>query len=114
MHGTPAPQKKIASLSDGGTGLGIHGEAGVEQVIFDSARQAIDSVVGKLSPAVQDGPCVALLNNLGGASVLEMSVLLHDLIGSGLGSRITHVIGPAAMMTSLDMPRIFYLDLSSR
>jgi dihydroxyacetone kinase len=48
-------------------------------------------------------PHVALLNNLGGASVLEMAVLAHELVQSPLGDRLSHVVGPAAMMTSLDM-----------
>jgi dihydroxyacetone kinase len=34
---------------------------------------------------------------------LEMSLLLDELMRSKIGNQITHVIGPAAMMTSLDM-----------
>lgn len=48
-----------------------------------------------------DAPHVALLNNLGGASVLERSVLLHELVQSSIGSNITHIVGPAEMKTSL-------------
>ena len=84
-------------------GLGIHGESGVEQVKFSGARGAMEAVIGKLASAMSDTPHVALLNNLGGASVLEMSVLLHELVQSSAGSKITHVVGPAPMMTSLDM-----------
>ena len=84
-------------------GLGIHGESGVEQVVFEGAKQAMASVIGKLSPAMGEGLHVAILNNLGGASVLEMSVLLNELICSSVSSRISHVVGPASMMTSLDM-----------
>lgn len=51
------------------------------------------------------GPHVALLNNLGGASVLEMSVLAHELIGTLISARISHVVGPASMMTSREMRR---------
>jgi dihydroxyacetone kinase len=43
------------------------------------------------------------LNNLGSATPLEMSVLVEELISSQIGSSITHLIGPAPMMTSLDM-----------
>jgi dihydroxyacetone kinase len=32
-----------------------------------------------------------------------MSVLAHDLLGSSVGTRIAHAIGPAPLMTSLDM-----------
>ena len=83
-------------------GLGIHGEPGVEQVAFSSAEQAMAAMIAKLAWS-DDRPCVALLNNLGGASVLEMAVLTHELLRSDLGHRITCIIGPAAMMTSLDM-----------
>lgn len=84
-------------------GLGIHGEAGVEQVKFDSAKEAMNLVIGRLCSSISKAPQVALLNNLGGASVLEMSILLHELIKTSGETNITHIIGPAAMMTSLDM-----------
>ena len=84
-------------------GLGIHGEAGVEQIEFNSAKSAMTAMVTKLSANIEKKPHVALVNNLGGTSVIEMSVLLHELINSDIGDKISHVIGPAAMMTSLDM-----------
>ncbi|WP_159948945.1 dihydroxyacetone kinase subunit DhaK [Rhizobium sp. 18065] len=84
-------------------GLGIHGEAGVEQIDFSDARTAMAAVAAKLGPHIADRPHVALINNLGGTSVLEMSVLTHELLHSSLGRQISHVVGPAPMMTSLDM-----------
>ncbi|WP_299656257.1 dihydroxyacetone kinase subunit DhaK [uncultured Tateyamaria sp.] len=81
-------------------GLGIHGEPGVEQVDFTGASQAMDTVLDKLRHHAGRGPCVALVNNLGSTTPLEMSVLCHGLAQSGIAS---HVIGPAPMMTSLDM-----------
>ncbi|EHS52657.1 Dak kinase [Rhizobium sp. PDO1-076] len=84
-------------------GLGIHGEAGVEQIDFSDARTAMAAVAAKLAPHLSDRPHVALINNLGGTSVLEMSVLTHELLHSVLGRQISHVVGPAPMMTSLDM-----------
>ncbi|MES2968405.1 MAG: dihydroxyacetone kinase subunit DhaK, partial [Pseudomonadota bacterium] len=84
-------------------GLGIHGEPGVEQIDFSSAEQAMAAMIDKLSATMGDGPHVALLNNLGGASVLEMSVLAYELLRSDMGKKITCIVGPAAMMTSLDM-----------
>jgi dihydroxyacetone kinase len=84
-------------------GLGIHGEAGVEQVDFTSARAAMEMVVDRLAPHLGEGPQVALLNNLGGATPLEMAVLAEELARSRIGGRITAMVGPAAMMTSLDM-----------
>jgi ATP-dependent dihydroxyacetone kinase len=84
-------------------GLGIHGEAGVEQVDFASARAAMAMVVDRLSPHIAPGDHVALLNNLGGTTPLEMSVLAEELARSALGDRVRWMVGPAAMMTSLDM-----------
>ncbi len=84
-------------------GLGIHGEAGVEQVDFTGATRAMEMVLDKLAPHMSDGPHVALLNNLGSTTPLEMSVLTHALATSGKAKPITAVIGPAPLMTSLDM-----------
>jgi dihydroxyacetone kinase len=84
-------------------GLGIHGEAGVSQVDFAGARAAMAMVVDRLAPHIGDGDQVALLNNLGATTPLEMSVLAEELARSDLGARIKWMIGPGALMTSLDM-----------
>ena len=84
-------------------GLGIHGEAGIEQVVFNNARDAVSAMVEKLGANLENRAHIALVNNLGGASVIEMSVILYELLHSEIGDKISHVIGPAAMMTSLDM-----------
>ncbi|WP_424988250.1 dihydroxyacetone kinase subunit DhaK [Microbulbifer sp. S227A] len=84
-------------------GLGIHGEAGIEQVAFSDARTAMGIVLDRLAPRIGDGAHVALLNNLGSTTPLEMSVLAHELATSPKAGNIRHVIGPAPMMTSLDM-----------
>ncbi len=84
-------------------GLGIHGEAGVEQVNFKGAHQAVAMMVDRLAPSIGAGPHVALLNNLGSTTPLEMYVLVEELLGSHLGKQITHLVGPAPLMTSLDM-----------
>ena len=84
-------------------GLGIHGEPGAEQIRFSGAAQAMQAMAAKLVPTLTAGPHVALLNNLGGTSVLEMAVLVQELMRSPLGPMIKFLIGPAAMMTSLDM-----------
>lgn len=84
-------------------GLGIHGEPGVEQIGYTGAEQAMAAMVQKLDHLLEDVPHVVLLNNLGGTSALEMSVLAAELLRSRLAGRISHIVGPAAMMTSLDM-----------
>ncbi|MEL6689753.1 MAG: dihydroxyacetone kinase subunit DhaK [Pseudomonadota bacterium] len=80
-------------------GLGIHGEPGIEQVDFSSAAGAMQTVVDKLKGHAE-GEVVAIVNNLGSTTPLEMSVLTHTLTSSGLAH---HVVGPALLMTSLDM-----------
>ena len=84
-------------------GLGIHGEAGVEQIDYADAQQAMGAVAAKLAAGLGDGPHVALLNNLGGLSELEMAVLARELVRSDLAPRIASLVGPASLMTSLDM-----------
>ncbi|MEM8980048.1 MAG: dihydroxyacetone kinase subunit DhaK [Pseudomonadota bacterium] len=85
-------------------GLGIHGEAGVEQVDFNDAATAMDAVLTKLSSHITPGaPHVAILNNLGSTTPLEMSILAHELANSPKAADIKAIVGPAPMMTSLDM-----------
>ncbi|WP_170379744.1 dihydroxyacetone kinase subunit DhaK [Ruegeria atlantica] len=81
-------------------GLGIHGEPGVQQVEFSNAVSAMSTVVEKLKQRVGSGDCVALVNNLGSTTPLEMAVLTHAFSETGIAH---HIIGPAPMMTSLDM-----------
>jgi dihydroxyacetone kinase len=84
-------------------GLGIHGEPGIEQVDFSGALTAMDTVVEKLRAHAGEGAgeeVVAIVNNLGGTTPLEMSVLTQALSQAGLAR---YIIGPAPLMTSLDM-----------
>jgi dihydroxyacetone kinase len=101
VPGSPKEERIPAGMAE--LGLGIHGEAGVEQIIYDNARGAIEAVASKLETKMLQGQYVALLNNLGGTSDLEMSVLAAELVKSRIGDRIAFLIGPAAMMTSLAM-----------
>jgi dihydroxyacetone kinase len=99
-----APKEDRIPRGKAELGLGIHGEAGVEQVPYSDARGAVAMVAEKLAPFMPVGqPHVVLLNNLGGASVLEMQVLAYELSRSDIADRIGAVVGPAALMTSLDM-----------
>lgn len=98
-----SPKEDRIATGKAELGLGIHGEPGVEQVDFAGARGAMEMVVDRLAPGLGSGPHVALLNNLGGATPLEMSVLAEELCRSRIGARIAWMIGPAPLMTSLDM-----------
>jgi dihydroxyacetone kinase len=101
VPGSPKESRIAPGMAE--LGLGIHGEAGAEQIAFGSAAQAMAAVVDKLAASMPDKPHVALLNNLGGASVLEMAILARELATSAIGPNIVEIVGPAAMMTSLDM-----------
>ncbi|MDU8942019.1 dihydroxyacetone kinase subunit DhaK [Ovoidimarina sediminis] len=101
VPGSPKEDRIEAGKAE--LGLGIHGEAGVEQVDFKGAREAMEMVIDRLAPNIGPGPHVALLNNLGSATPLEMAVLAEELARSRLGDQIRWLVGPAPMMTSLDM-----------
>ena len=101
VPGSPKEQRIEPGKAE--LGLGIHGEAGIEQVDFTNARDAMELVVDRLAPNLTPGPYLALLNNLGGTTPLEMAVLAEELTRSRIGGRIRWMVGPAHMMTSLDM-----------
>lgn len=84
-------------------GLGIHGEPGVSQVDFTDAKQAATLIADRLAPHMTGGPHAVLLNNLGGATPLEMSILTGALMKTPLAENLSLTIGPAPLMTSLDM-----------
>ena len=99
-----APPENRIPLGKAELGLGIHGEAGVSQVDFSGSKNAVAMIENVLNSHMQeDQSYIALLNNLGATTPLEMSILANDLCISPIGASITHLIGPAAMMTSLDM-----------
>ncbi len=101
VPGSPKEMRIEAGKAE--LGLGIHGESGVELVDFVSAREAMSLVLERLKPHAGNAPFVALLNNLGGTTPLEMAVLAKELSQSDTIEDIQYLVGPAPMMTSLDM-----------
>jgi len=83
-------------------GLGIHGEPGVQFVDFTDVQQVLQTMLATLLDE-QTEDQVMLLNNLGATTPLEMQIVLNTLLQESLASRVRAVIGPAPMMTSLDM-----------
>lgn len=81
--------------------LGIHGEAGVEQIDFVSAKQAMAAITDKLAALMETKPHVVLLNNPRGSSVLEMPILANELTTGSISKHLKAIIGPASMLTSL-------------
>lgn len=101
VPGSPPEDRIPAGMAE--LGLGIHGEPGADRVAYSGARDAVARVADRLAASLGAGPHVALLNNLGGTSDLEMAVLARELVVSPLGARLSHIVGPAALMTSIDM-----------
>ena len=72
VPGSPKEDRIPAGKAE--LGLGIHGEPGVEQIDFTGAAEAMQAVLAKLRGHVSGEARVALLNNLGSTTPLEMSI----------------------------------------
>lgn len=84
-------------------GLGIHGEPGASVVESHNSREIIDTLIKPLQDKAGEGRFAVLINNLGGVSALEMALLTKELAHSALKARIAYLIGPAPLVSSLDM-----------
>jgi len=98
------PRRSHASQPE--LGLGIHGEPGAESLTVDSARDAVARLASRLqggAAADAGGPLALLINNLGSVTPLEMGIITREVLASALGGRTRLLVGPAALMTSLNM-----------
>ena len=84
-------------------GLGIHGEPGASTLETHTSKSLIDTLVKPLRAAVGNDRVAALINNLGGVSALEMALLTKELAHSALKDQLAYLIGPAPLVSSLDM-----------
>ncbi|MFY9996157.1 MAG: dihydroxyacetone kinase subunit DhaK [Leclercia sp.] len=84
-------------------GLGIHGEPGASTVASQNSKDIIDTLVTPLAEQAGAGRFAVLINNLGGVSALEMALLTKELAHSTLKENIAYLIGPAPLVSSLDM-----------
>ncbi|MCE0490253.1 dihydroxyacetone kinase subunit DhaK [Pantoea sp. Mb-10] len=85
-------------------GMGIHGEPGVITLDTQNSRNISSIMTDKLAQALPDGKqALLLINNLGGFSQLELALLTREVLQTPLAARITHVIGPATLVSALDM-----------
>ncbi|MCJ2073737.1 dihydroxyacetone kinase subunit DhaK [Methylobacterium sp. J-030] len=99
-----APRSERLGEGQAELGLGIHGEPGVERIPLPAATDLARMMTGRLSGAVAGAERLALLvNNLGAASALEMQILTRAVLATDLGKRVRLLIGPAPLMTALDM-----------
>ncbi len=84
-------------------GLGIHGEPGASTVDTYNSQQLIDTLIKPLKELADNDRVAVLINNLGGVSALEMALLTKELAHSALKEQIAYLIGPAPLVSSLDM-----------
>ncbi|MDK1492666.1 dihydroxyacetone kinase subunit DhaK, partial [Sinorhizobium sp. 7-81] len=89
---------------EGELGLGIHGEPGAERIALQEARSIVSTMSERLSAALPgDGDYALLINNLGSVPPIEMGLIAHTVLASSLAERVKLTIGPAPLMTALNM-----------
>ncbi|MGL6350185.1 MAG: dihydroxyacetone kinase subunit DhaK, partial [Aeromonas sp.] len=84
-------------------GLGIHGESGIETIDVAQCQQFVALMADKLLDARPSQQHAVLINNLGGLSPIEMNVVAKAVVESRLGDGAECFVGPAALMTAIDM-----------
>lgn len=86
-------------------GLGIHGEPGIEVIAYDKADVMMTLAVDKLTSFLpeSDDKYVLLFNNMDSVSPIEMSLLVNSFQKTKLAEKINYLIGPAALMSSINM-----------
>ncbi|MEQ0233868.1 glycerone kinase [Klebsiella sp. CN_Kp116] len=85
-------------------GMGIHGEPGASVIATQNSAEIVTLMTEKLSAALPEtGRLAVMINNLGGVSVAEMAILTRELAHTPLHQRIDWLIGPASLVTALDM-----------
>lgn len=85
-------------------GMGIHGEKGASTQPVENVDAIVASMATRLLEGRESGVRFAcLLNNLGGTSVLEMSIIAAALLRSPLAPHVALLVGPASLMTSFAM-----------
>ena len=98
IPGSPRSERLAEGQAE--LGLGIHGEPGVERTTLPQAGDLAQLMTERFSGA---GPLALLVNNLGSATALEMQVLTQAVLSTELGRRVRLLLGPAPLMTALDM-----------
>ena len=103
IPGQPSTERLAAN--EGELGLGIHGEPGLERFELSSLRAIVAVLAERLAVHLPRAAAryAALINNLGAVPSLEMAAITREILDSPLADRIELVVGPAPLMTSLDM-----------
>ena len=99
------PEASRLNDTEAELGLGIHGEPGVEKITMQNADALVSKMIDKLEQFLPKGSkaYALLLNNLGSVTPLEMTILLNSFSKSALSKKVKFLVGPAQLMTSLNM-----------
>lgn len=90
--------------NEGELGLGIHGEPGVERISLQPIADLVATMTERLGAKLDGaGDHALLINNLGAVPPLEMGVIANAVLSSPIANRVRLIIGPAPMMTALNM-----------
>ena len=84
-------------------GLGIHGEPGAERIAVEKLDALVARAADTLINHLTDEKQVVMVNMLGAVPVLEAQAIVDALARTSLAERTAFIIGPAPLMTSLDM-----------
>jgi triose/dihydroxyacetone kinase / FAD-AMP lyase (cyclizing) len=85
-------------------GLGIHGEPGFERIQLPNANEVARLMTARFGSGPKKAASLAMiLNNLGGVPAMEMSLLANAILETDIGRKARFIIGPAPLMTALDM-----------
>ncbi len=84
-------------------GIGIHGEPGIAVIDIENCNEIVELMAEKLLAKTNNQKYALLLNNLGGTSPLEMSLLTKDVVESSLGKNMAYLFGPKPFVTAIDM-----------
>ncbi|MDP4004706.1 dihydroxyacetone kinase subunit DhaK [Methylobacterium sp. NEAU K] len=100
IPGSPRSERLAEGQAE--LGLGIHGEPGAERITMPKASDLARLMTERFT-GVGAQPLALLVNNLGSACALEMQVLTRAVLATDLGRNVRLLIGPAPLMTALDM-----------
>ena len=88
-------------------GLGIHGEPGATILDYSSAQALSSALISTLEAAIpaekRQLNYALMINNLGSTTPIEMNILTECITQTALGQAAKYVIGPAPLMTALNM-----------
>ncbi|AQS89344.1 dihydroxyacetone kinase [Neoasaia chiangmaiensis NBRC 101099] len=84
-------------------GLGIHGEPGAERIDMARLDDLVVAAAEKLAEHLTGDRQVLMVNLLGAVPVIEAQAILDAVSRTDMAQRLAFVVGPAPLMTSLDM-----------